>query len=154
MGRPCRRDFYAAMLAKYDDTVTLVDIAKAENITLSALSAAVVAHKLRGRAKRVRAESDDTLIRQLIGDKTDDIVAAGIVSAWTVRDWRFGRGIPSLARFRAVAEANGLRLALTKESPLQELLDRLNALRQQDLSGAEICAALTDDILDLLGDEI
>jgi len=146
MPRLNRDAYYAAIMAKYSDNTTISDIARTEGIKVSTLGSAVRIYKL--RTLPAKRQPVDRIMRRLTLGKTDIQVAAGIVSTFAIASWRNGTKGPLLRVFQAVCEANGLTLDVRPRSLVGDLMDRINELRTMDLTGAEVCAELSDFVMD------
>jgi hypothetical protein len=69
---------------------------------------------------------------------------------FTVENWKSSKRAPSFANVVRVAAAQGLVVGLASKGLLIDVLDKVNELRRENLSGPEVCGAVTDLLLDAL----
>lgn len=151
MSRRSRLDDYKALLAKYPADMPMTKIAAAEGINAGTLCNYVRDHNLRP-ALRVEA-TVHPVVKKLLNSAPPQKILANNATLWSIRNWKSGRRTPTMAKFLDVCTANGLTVDVVETSILDDLMKRINVLRQQDITGPEACAEMSDMILDLIESE-
>lgn len=152
MAQVSKRGYYAEIAGRYPPDWSARQIAEAEGINPRSLSAAFCKYGLRPREKIYAPASN--LVLRLVRDLTDQTISAGVVTPETIASWRRGSTDPRLSIFAQVCAANDLILYLGPVRPLEYILGEVNKLRMKDLTGPEVCAILTDMLMDQIDGEM
>jgi hypothetical protein len=152
MTRRRKTEEYKAILAKYPDDMPIRQIASLEGVGYGTLQHHIRANNLRPPSYR-KPVSHPLLSKLFNGRYTANIARHGGASEATLSLWRIGRRVPNMAKFLDVCKAAGLVIDVVDKSILDDLMKRVNELRQQDISGPEACAEISDMIMDLIEGE-